>query len=196
MLLEQLGIQRAHVVGHSSSADIALQLALDAPDVVASLTLMEPARPDPPMAAQSSPQRLGPAFERFRSGDRAGDVDAFMQAVTGSEYRAVVDGALPGAIAQAELDADTFFGVELPSLGSWSFTQADGRRITQPVLLIRGANSGPVFLERHELLGHWLPNVEPVVLPDATHLLHLENPDTFTEALIGFLARHPFVIAT
>src|SRR5262249_43520222 len=28
-LLEHLGIQRAHIVGHSSSADIALQLALD-----------------------------------------------------------------------------------------------------------------------------------------------------------------------
>jgi pimeloyl-ACP methyl ester carboxylesterase len=195
MLLEQ-GIQRAHIVGHSSSADIALQLALDAPEIVASLTLMEPARPDPPMAAQSSPQRLGPAFELFRSGDRAGAVDAFMQAATGHGYRPVVDAALPDAIAQAELDADTFFGVELPSLGSWSFTPEDGRRITQPVLLIRGANSGPVFLERHELLSDWLPNVEPIVLPDASHLLHLENPEAFTEALTDFLSRHPFAVAT
>jgi pimeloyl-ACP methyl ester carboxylesterase len=111
MLLEQLGIQQAHIVGHSSSADIALQLALDAPDVVASLTLMEPARPDPPMAAQSSPVRLGPAFELFRAGDRAGAVDTFMRAVIGPDYRAIVDAALPDAMGQSELDADTFFGV-------------------------------------------------------------------------------------
>jgi pimeloyl-ACP methyl ester carboxylesterase len=191
MLLEQLGIQQAHIVGHSSSADIALQLALDAPDVVASLTLMEPARPDPPMAAQSSPVRLGPAFELFRAGDRAGAVDTFMRAVIGPDYRAIVDAALPDAMGQSELDADTFFGVELPSLGTWTFTQDDAQRITQPVLLIRGANSGPVFLERHELLSSWLPNVEPFVLPGATHLLHLDNPETFNEAVTDFLSRHP-----
>jgi pimeloyl-ACP methyl ester carboxylesterase len=41
-----------------------------------------------------------------------------------------------------------------------------------------------------------MPNVEPVVLPDAAHLLHLENPDAFAAALTDFLARHPFAIAT
>ena len=47
-LLGGLGIERAHVVGHSSSADIALQLALDHPESVQSLVLMEAARPVPP----------------------------------------------------------------------------------------------------------------------------------------------------
>src|SRR5690348_13358135 len=42
-LLQYLGIERAHVVGHSSSANIALQLALDAPHVVHSLAVLEPA---------------------------------------------------------------------------------------------------------------------------------------------------------
>ena len=39
MLLGRLGVERAHVVGHSSGANIALQLALDAPGSVRSLTL-------------------------------------------------------------------------------------------------------------------------------------------------------------
>ena len=38
-----LGIERAHVVGHSASGCIALQMALDVPDVVHSLALLEPA---------------------------------------------------------------------------------------------------------------------------------------------------------
>jgi pimeloyl-ACP methyl ester carboxylesterase len=42
-LLRHLGIDRAHIVGHSSSANIALQLALDAPEAVVTLTLLEPA---------------------------------------------------------------------------------------------------------------------------------------------------------
>ena len=42
-LLDQLGIDRVHVVGHSGSGVIAIQLALDAPGVVRSLVLEEPA---------------------------------------------------------------------------------------------------------------------------------------------------------
>src|SRR5688500_5047069 len=41
-LLAQLELRRVHVVGHSTGAVIALQMAVDHPDVVHSLTLMEP----------------------------------------------------------------------------------------------------------------------------------------------------------
>ena len=44
-LLAQLGLRRVHLVGHSSGALIALQLALDAPQAVQTLTLLEPALP-------------------------------------------------------------------------------------------------------------------------------------------------------
>jgi len=37
-----LGVGRAHVVGHSTGANIALQLALDRPEVVQTLALLEP----------------------------------------------------------------------------------------------------------------------------------------------------------
>src|SRR5262245_50124427 len=40
--LEYLGIERVHVVGHSFGASIALQLALDAPELVQTLSLLEP----------------------------------------------------------------------------------------------------------------------------------------------------------
>src|SRR5687767_4563107 len=42
-LLRHLGVERAHVVWHSYGGAVALQLALDAPDVVQSLALLEPA---------------------------------------------------------------------------------------------------------------------------------------------------------
>jgi pimeloyl-ACP methyl ester carboxylesterase len=41
-LLGVLGIERAHVVGLSYSGPVALQLAVDAPEQVHSLTLLDP----------------------------------------------------------------------------------------------------------------------------------------------------------
>jgi pimeloyl-ACP methyl ester carboxylesterase len=41
LLLRHLGVRRAHVAGHPTGAAIALQLALDQPDVVHTLVLLE-----------------------------------------------------------------------------------------------------------------------------------------------------------
>jgi 3-oxoadipate enol-lactonase len=48
-----------------------------------------------------------------------------------------------------------------------------------------------IWAERQELLLAWLPNVEPFVLPDATHLLQVQNPRGMAEGLAAFFARHP-----
>jgi pimeloyl-ACP methyl ester carboxylesterase len=40
-----------------------------------------------------------------------------------------------------------------------------------------------------------LPNVEPFELPEATHVLHVENPRGMAEALADFFARHPIAAA-
>ena len=98
----QLGIGPAHVVGHSSSALIALQLAADDPDVVRTLALLDPARPAPQTEIQAAFLRdvAGPSIARFREGDVDGAVDTWMRGVFGPGYRAVLDDALPGAAEQ------------------------------------------------------------------------------------------------
>jgi pimeloyl-ACP methyl ester carboxylesterase len=196
-LMSQLGIERAHIVGHSSSAVIALQLAVDAPDAVQSLALMEPARPAPPTEPQAEFIRafVEPAIRRYRAGDKAGAVDTFFRGVFGPDYRAALDEGLAGAFEQAVADADSFFGQELPALQQWSFTDKDASRITQPVLSVLGENTAPTFPERRELLLSWLPNVERFDLPDATHLLHVQNPMGMAEGLAAFYARHPLKAA-
>jgi pimeloyl-ACP methyl ester carboxylesterase len=191
-LMRHLGIERAHVVGHSSSGNITLQLALDAPDAVHSLALLEPALMSVP-SVQTSRTFVGAAVQLYRTGDRAGAVDTFLRGTCGPGYRAVLDQALPGAFDQHVADADTFFGQELLALQQWSFTQQDARRITQPVLAVVGAKSqelDPIWGERQALLLAWLPNVEPFVLPDATHLLQVQNSRGMAEGLAAFFARH------
>jgi pimeloyl-ACP methyl ester carboxylesterase len=117
-----------------------------------------------------------------------------LQGICGPGYREVLDQALPGSFDQAVADADTFFDQELPALQQWLFTQEDAQRITQPVLAVIGAKSkeiAPIWEERQELLLTWLPNVEPFVLSDAMHLLHVQNPRGMAEGLAAFFARHP-----
>jgi pimeloyl-ACP methyl ester carboxylesterase len=195
-LMQKLGIPRAHLVGHSSGGNIALQLALESPEMVQSLVLMEPALPVPGLGQDrllSTRAAMAPIFEAYRAGDKARAVDGFMRSVSGPDYRAVVDRVLPGAFAQAVSDADTFFGQELPAVQQWTLSREDAARITQPVLSVMGAKSkdvSPIWTERHELILAWLPKAEGFVLPDATHLLHVQHPRVVAEALAAFLARH------
>jgi pimeloyl-ACP methyl ester carboxylesterase len=192
--MRQLGIKRAHIVGHSSSVAVALQFALDAPDAVHTVVSMDAARPAPETELQAAFRRefVEPAVERYRAGDREGAVDTFFCGVFGPDYREPLEHGLPGAFDQAVSDADTFFTQELPALWQrWSFTEEDARRITQPVLLVVGENSTPTFPERRELLRSWLPNVELFELAVASHLLHVENPRGMAEGLASFFGRHP-----
>jgi pimeloyl-ACP methyl ester carboxylesterase len=191
-LMHHLGIERAHLVGHSSSAMMALQLALDAPEAVQSLALLDAARPAPQSEVQMAFIKavVQPAMQLYGAGDKAGAVDTWMQGTCGPAYQAALEQALPSAFDQAVADADTFFGQELPAVQQWSFTQEEARRITQPVLAVLGAKSNPIFHERRELLLTWLPNVEPFILPEATHLLQVQNPGGMAEALAAFFARH------
>jgi pimeloyl-ACP methyl ester carboxylesterase len=192
-LMCHLGIVRAHVVGHSSSAMMTLQLALDAPEAVQTLALLDAARPAPQSEVQMEFVKtvVQPALQRYGAGDKAGAVDTWLQGTCGLDYRAALEQAIPGAFDQVVADTDTFFSQELPAVQQWSFGPEEASRITQPVLAVLGAKSNPIFRERRELLLAWLPNVEPFILPDATHLLQVQNPRGMAEALAAFFARHP-----
>jgi pimeloyl-ACP methyl ester carboxylesterase len=195
-LMRQLGIARAHLVGHSSGGNIALQLALDTPEMVHSIVLMEPALPVAlgPERMLSTRAAMAPVFEAYRAGDRARAVDGFMRSVSGPDYRAGIDRVLPGAFEQGVKDADTFFGQELPAIQQWTLRRENAGRITQPVFSVVGAKSpevSPIWSERHEMILGWLPKAEGFVLPDATHLLHVQHPRVVAEALAAFFARHP-----
>jgi pimeloyl-ACP methyl ester carboxylesterase len=194
--MEHVGIQRAHVVGHSSSGNIALQLALDSPEVVHSIALLEPAL----FGVPSTPQLMesfAPAFQMYEAGNKAEAVDGCLRVVFGAGYRDVLDRVLPGAFAQAVTDADTFFQFEMPALQQWSFTQADASRIKQPVLSVIGSESHKLWKGRtevHDLVQAWWPQAETFVLQGAAHALQIENPTGMAKGLTAFFARHPIAV--
>jgi pimeloyl-ACP methyl ester carboxylesterase len=192
-LLAHLGVERAHVVGHSSGGQIALQLALDAPEVVHSLVLLEPFLPDVP-SGPAFAEAIGPALQRYQDGDTAGAMDGFLRVAVGPGYRGFLDALIPGWYAQALADTDAFFAVELPSAGDWRFTREDARRITQPVLAVLGSESAEDWAGWPEVQARilkWLPQAEPFVLPGANHALEEMDPRGVAEAVAVFFARYP-----
>ena len=191
-LLSHLGVERTHVVGHSLGGCVALQLALDAPERVHSLALLEPALMVG-ASAQSYRESLARGVQRYRDVGAVIAVDESLRA-RWPGYRAALDQVLPGAFAQAVADARNCFETELPGLLGWSFGEAQARRITTPVLSVLGGQSNalwPRFGETHQLLLAWLPDAEGFILPGVTHFLQVEDPHGMAEVLAGFFARHP-----
>jgi pimeloyl-ACP methyl ester carboxylesterase len=192
-LLDQLEIERAHVVGHSFGGVIALKLAMESPQAVATLALLEPAL----VLGANGPgylKAIAQSRERYRSGDVEGTVDEFLCVRFGEGYRSFLDRIVPGAFAQAVANAGTAFEVDMPSAADFSFSEKEARTISQPSLVVLGADSDalwPRFGETHRLLTTWLRGAESYVLPHATHALQMQNPRDLAIALDGFLARHP-----
>jgi pimeloyl-ACP methyl ester carboxylesterase len=139
-------------------------------------------------------QKAKPAFEAYAAGDHETALAVFMTAVSGLEWeacRTLLEDRIPGAVPQAIKDADTFFGVELPALGAWTFGARQAAAITQPALSVRGSDTEPLWVEIARLLRGWLPRVEDSTIEGAGHLLHVQRPAAVAADLAAFLGRHP-----
>ena len=191
-LLDHLGIRRAHIAGHSSGAAVAAQLALDRPGAVHTLILMELSLLSVP-SGQSFLEQAGPALEAYGSGDHSRALAMFMTAVSGLDWpacRALLEERVPGAVAQAVADADTFFGVELPALTEWEFGPEQAAAIDRPVLSVLGSHTQPLWVEVAGFLRASLPQVEELTVDDVGHLLHIQRPKPVARGLAEFLERN------
>jgi pimeloyl-ACP methyl ester carboxylesterase len=192
-LLEHLGIRVAHVVGHSSGAAVALQLSVDRPALVGSLGLLEPSILSVP-AADAFFKGAQPAFDAYAAGRRADAFATFMSVASGLEWQAcrdLLEKRMPGSVAQAIADADTFFGVELPGLMQWPFDAEVAKKIRCPALSVRGSNTAPLWVEVDQRLRAWLSQTETCTIDGVGHLLHVQKPAPVARALADFFARHP-----
>lgn len=201
-LLAELEVERAHVVGHSLGGVIGLQLALDHPQMVQSLVLLEPALMGAIAKSQAAPEEAAKSQEEFRTGmarvyeifdtgDRRGALTAFLETRAGGAFRGVLDWlTTTGEFDQAVRDADTFLKVEMPAAYAWSFTPDDARRIDQPVLSVLGVQSPERAQRVHEILRRWIPQTEEIRLENAEHALPLMDPPGIAKTIAGWLAEH------
>jgi len=202
-LLDELGVERAHVVGHSLGGTISIQLALDHPESVHTLALMEPALMAAIAKSQASPEEAVKSQKEFRTGmekvseiyetgDARGALTAFLETRAGGSFREVLDWlTTTGEFDQAAKDADTFLNVEVPAAFGWDFTPEAAGRITQPVVSILGSHSPERARKVHEVLRQWVPHTDELTLPNADHALPLMDPPGIAAAIARWLERYP-----
>jgi pimeloyl-ACP methyl ester carboxylesterase len=205
-LLAELGIDRVHVVGHSLGGVIGIQLALDQPEMVHSLALLEPALMGAIAKSQAGPEAAAKSQQDFRegmkkvneifeTGDRRGALMAFLETRAGGAFREVLDWLTEtGEFDQAVRDADTFLQVEMPAAYAWSFTPEDAKRIQQPVLSVLGVQSPERAQKVHQIVKQWIPQTQEVYLENAEHALPLMDPPGIAKTLAEWLSKHPMEV--
>lgn len=171
-LLQQRAVSRTHLVGQSYGGVIALQIVKDAPELVHSLTLLEPPLPFLIPRFPEFASTLEGAAKLFFAGDKVGAMKTFAAAVVG-------DTASPEVLAQfhAEYlerwlqDADALFRCDLPALQGWAFAEDNLAEIDQPVLNIRGEHTVPFFGHVYLTLQKRLAHCESLIVPGVSHVL-------------------------
>jgi pimeloyl-ACP methyl ester carboxylesterase len=196
-LADLLELDAVHVVGHSSGALIAFQMAVDRPKLVHSLTLIEPAACGPfqvPAFAELGERFVGPAMGAFAAGDLQGAFDTFMRGVCGDRSRDIIEQSLGRAgYEQAVRESSFFFRDEVPACLQWQLGSTEVP-IRQPVLILEGGDgrkAGLLSQQVTEATTTLLPQAEVALIANSNHMLPLQDPDALGEAVARFVRRHP-----
>jgi pimeloyl-ACP methyl ester carboxylesterase len=184
--MDELNIERAALVGNSFGGDVALRVAVVAPERIAALVLVS-ARP-PGMEPLTE---LQAAWESEESAWESGDVDSAVVAVVASWLRADAPPALRERVAAMQRHAfELQLAVGEPSTEPHDPIAAhpevlEGLGI--PALVVAGELDMPDFRLGAEALARQLPHARRVVIARAGHLAPLEQPVAFRDLLLGFL---------
>ncbi len=193
-MLDELGIDRAHLVGNSYGGSCALRLALDNPHRVDKLVLMGPGgvgttRGLPTAGLKSLLAYYGgdgPSLEKLRTFIRAYlvfDGDTVPDSLIESRYAASID---PEVVANPPLQRPAGLG----TLWRMDFTR--DRRLSTletPTLVIWGRDDKVNKPSGATMLAQRMPNVDVLITANTGHWVQWERADFFNPVTTAFLTR-------
>lgn len=184
--LDELGIDRAVLVGNSFGGAVAQRAALVAPERASALALISAPAPD-----LEPSEELEAIWAAEEEAIERGDLEA--------AARAVVDGwTLPGAPDELreQIAAMQMRAYELQEDVDVSEApdplEENPERLSElrmPTLVAAGEHDKRDFIAGAESMASAIPNARHHLIAGAGHLAPLETPDAFRELLLDFLAR-------
>jgi pimeloyl-ACP methyl ester carboxylesterase len=179
-LIEQLELERVHLVGSSLGGWVAAELAVRSTQRIASLTLAGAAGLFVPGVEQMDPflrteeQRLRDLFYDRKKADE------FVTHATHADYE---ETALKNHTTTAKLSWQP--RSHNPHLHKWL------HRINVPTLLVWGDNDR-MFPKDHALTyARFIPGAQVVIVPACGHVPHIEQPAAFVAAIENFIGARP-----
>ena len=182
-LLDERGVGRAHLVGLSLGANLALAAALRHPDRVAGIVLASPGLPGHRWTTPRPPDEVAEHARAF--GVEAGrrfwlDHEIFASTVDYPEARAGLE-RMVAAFAGLQW-ADGPQTDPLPALHERL------GEVAAPTLVVHGARDVAGYRGIARVIAAGVPGARRHELSTAGHLVNLEQPDEFNTAVLGFLA--------
>ncbi len=183
--MDDLGIERATLVGNSFGGDVAQRVAVAAPERVSALVLVSSSAPGVEPSAE-----LEAVWSAEEQALEAGDTEAAVDAVVSSWTLPDASEELRRAVA--EMQRHTF---ELrsesgePDLDDDPLEDAPQllEGVRAPVLLTIGEHDMRYFHDCAEALARMLPQARRETIGGAGHLAPLEQPEAFRALLLGLV---------
>lgn len=181
-LLDELGVERATLVGLSSGAQVALDVALTAPGRVERLVLVSPS------LAGYAPEPLPDFLREIGSALETRDYDRVNDILLASPIMAVPARHQDRVRAMVEASARLWtIPYSLLELVSPPAVQRLAE-IAAPTLILVGSEDIDAIAAQGDLLERQLPDATRATVPGGGHLLNLTSPDVFRERVDAFLA--------
>lgn len=189
-VMTELGIERAHLVGHSYGGALATALAVAHPDRLHSLTLVDAAHPDYPVRRRTKLASVRPLTELFIR-VRALRPTLIRRALERSiADDALVTDELVHAYAERlaiEHAPRAYYGITAPT--GEPEASVDLADVELPTLVLWGEEDRLIEIEDGRRAVSVVPCHRFVAVPGAGHLPMEERPDDLARALREFLAR-------
>lgn len=189
-LLDTLGITRASLVGLSAGSELAINFAIAYPERVTRLVLAAPG-----LGGYAAPRLLWflPVLDALADGDAERAARRWAEtpimalhtnvAATDTVTSMVMDNARLWTYRRTELPLSP------PAIGRLA-------EITCPVLVIVGDQDLPHIKDVARILDEQIAGATLMTIPGAGHLVNLDTPAAFNEAVLVFLERRGGAVTT
>jgi pimeloyl-ACP methyl ester carboxylesterase len=183
--MDSLEIDRATLVGCSFGAEVAMRVAVTAPERVEALALFSASSPD----ADPSP-RLEAVWQAEEEALERGDLEAAVEAVLDAWILPDADPRLRERIAAMQQRAFERQREAEPGPDAVDPLEQDPGLVSSlpmPTLVAAGERDMSDFLDGAHALAAAMPNATVTVIEGAGHLPPLETPEAFRSILSEFL---------